>query len=128
MKRQTPLRRTSALARTTPMKKANRKRRQSEFARAYGSRARVAWVKSRPCALLGFAGAWLCDGEIENAHTHTDGMGRKADYQFIAPLCRKHHREYDGRLLEPFFRGIVVGTAISTERAWQAHLRQSEGS
>lgn len=33
----------------TPIKKRNAKRRASEFARCYHSRARVAFVKSMPC-------------------------------------------------------------------------------
>lgn len=79
--------RRTAVTRGKPPRKVNRKRKASEFARCYGSKERVQWVKSLPCAVPN------CDGQpIENAHALGGGAGRKADYQLIAPLCRAHHR------------------------------------
>lgn len=77
----------------TPLKRGkklnpvNRKRRSSEFARTYGSKARVQWVASLPC--------WACNYHgptpRQNAHTQTGGAGRKADYDTIISLCPPCH-------------------------------------
>jgi hypothetical protein len=90
------------LRRGAPMKRTGRikprKRSASEFARVYGSRARVAWIKGLPCIacvaaspLFGMPGASLS----HNAHTVSGGQGRKADAATIVPLCASHHRRYD---------------------------------
>ena len=68
------------------MKPINPKRRQSEFARTYHSKARVAWVKAQPCVVCG-------NTPSENAHVDNGGAGRKAGYQHIVPLCATHHRQ-----------------------------------
>ena len=83
-----PLRRLSSLRRGAPVKARNPKRRASEFARCYGSRARVNWIRSLPC--VGCAGY-----PSENAHTGKNHAGYKADADTIAPLCRRCHRAYD---------------------------------
>ena len=65
----------------------NRKRRQREFVRAYGSKARVAWIQSLACL--------TCQARpSENAHTPSrSGFGRKGDASTIVPLCSAcHHR------------------------------------
>lgn len=63
-------------------KKPRRKpRKPSEFARIYHSKQRVEFVKSLPCAACGVV------GYSENAHIETGGMGRKADFDKIVPLC-----------------------------------------
>lgn len=72
----------SRIGRKTPVKKVNRKRKQSAFARQYGSKERVAFVKSLPCAACGVIGF------SENAHLlGNDGAGRKGPYTSIGPLC-----------------------------------------
>lgn len=77
----------------TPMSRRGRiapkKRTASEYARIYGSRARVLWIKSLACACG--CGETPC----ENAHTVTGGMQRKADADTIAPLRPACHRRYD---------------------------------
>ena len=74
-------RRRKPIARS-PIKRKPRK--PSEYARCYGSRERVAWIKSLPCM--------ECGGKPSDpAHTATGGMGRKADASTIAPLCRRCH-------------------------------------
>lgn len=67
------------IRRTKPKK---RKRSAKDFKRIYGSKARVEWVKSLPCAACGV------EGYSENAHVAGEsGVGYKADAEFIAPLC-----------------------------------------
>lgn len=69
----------------SPRKAARKsKRKPSEFARIYGSKARVEWVKSLPC------GACYVAGYTENAHLTPKGekgTGYKGHHRFIAPLC-----------------------------------------
>lgn len=80
----------------SPVKRSNPARKKKEFARCYHSRARVAFVKSLDCAACG------CSGHSENAHVlGNDGMGRKAGYQTVAPLCGAHPSRY--------VPGIVIG-------------------
>lgn len=78
------------------MMKAERLRRKREkeardYARKYGSEARVKFVKSLPCAACGVVGF------SENAHVpptaESGGAGRKADYRFIVPLCGPHRTD-----------------------------------
>lgn len=105
-------------------KACNAKRRASEFARCYGSKERVEWVKSLPC--VGCATYWPIQPSpgwvSENAHTVTGGKGRKADADTIVPLCAAHHRAYD-RHRAPFdhdeMRERMKYTAKHVEAAWQ---------
>jgi hypothetical protein len=87
MLRRTPLKRGK------PPKPVNKKRKKSEWARAYHSEAFVRFTKSAPCAA---DGRTPCDA----AHTESGGAGRKADWDTIIPLCSgingchaKQHRE-----------------------------------
>lgn len=65
-------------------------RSTEEFARIYGSQARVDWVKAHPCV---FCGRVPCD----NAHVTNGGTGRKADARFIIPACSNY--ESDGQIV-----------------------------
>lgn len=140
MKRSRPPRRTKGIERTPltgpvgptrkpkprkPVKKVNAKRKASEFARCYHSRERVRFVKSLGCiyctALSPFFGLTTC-GKCDNAHTVTDGMGRKSDYTSIVPLCRVHHRMFDehrGPLADMAVRDAIKSTAAEVERRWR---------
>ena len=84
MKR-TPLARKSSLKRGGRVKPINAKRRTSEFARAYHSKAYVRHVKAMPCYACGQA------GETDAAHGETGGMGYKAGWETLLPLCRRCH-------------------------------------
>jgi hypothetical protein len=66
-----------------------KKRSASEFARIYGSKARVEWVKNLPCVCGCMR--WPCD----NAHSENEGKGRKGHHRTIVPLARVCHRAYD---------------------------------
>ena len=95
----------------TPVKKVNRKRRAESFKRCYGSKARVAWVKTWPCFLCGTRPS-------ENAHTQNGGMGRKADYTTIVPLCHTHHARLDAHEIDDF---AWTEWAVLTEFLWKLH-------
>jgi hypothetical protein len=86
----------------SPMKRGGRikpkKRTMSEFARIYGSKKRVAWVRSQPCTVADCADC----RESENAHVVNGGMGRKADANLIVPLCPWHHRQLHHMGVESF--------------------------
>lgn len=61
-----------------------RRRTKKDFARIYGSKARVEWVKRQPCVACGVV------GYSENAHVAPKGeagTGYKADAKWIVPLC-----------------------------------------
>jgi hypothetical protein len=60
------------------------------------------WVRMRSCAVFAFSpndvpyeacGYW--NGVSDGAHTENNGMRSKGPDSSRAPLCRKHHREYD---------------------------------
>lgn len=110
--------------RRKPLAKRNAKRRTSEFARCYGSRARVAWVKAQPCVV----GSLGCDGPSQNAHTANGGMGRKADADTIVPMCDGHHRLLHCWGVETFSRSYALdlpALAADTDRRWREHLNRT---
>lgn len=75
-------------------------------------------MKGLPCAAK-----YCCSGPIENAHIRTGGMGRKADAEFIVPLCRGHHRmmhESGARWVAAFYNLDLPALAVETQRAWLA--------
>lgn len=103
-----------------------RKRKASEWARAYGSRARVQWIAAQPCLV----GSDWCGRHArrENAHVATGGMGRKADAELIVPLCHSHHRALHRHGVRSFekqyyYIGTLVDAAARTEARWQEQLR-----
>lgn len=125
--RKTPLRRKTPL-----QSKPKRKPRSAEeYARIYGSKERVAFVKALPCLYCCavhplIALAWHPDAEnrvySENAHTVTGGKGRKADADTIVPLCPTHHRMYDRReklLGNPEVRAYLQSKAPEVEAMWR---------
>lgn len=96
-----------------------KKRTKQSFARIYGSPERVAWVKSLPCSVVG-----CTEGPIHNAHTETGGMGRKADYTTIIPLCWRHHQFVHERGMAELQRhfplaGSPADVAASIAAAWE---------
>jgi hypothetical protein len=104
--------------------KRNAKRRKSEFARCYGSKERVEFVKSLPCLTCG----WV---PSENAHIKGDGAGRKAHYTEVVPLCGYTYMEGCHQMLHRMGRGGFDGfemhfridlekAAAETHAAWIA--------
>ncbi|HEV8448629.1 MAG TPA: hypothetical protein VGQ44_17485 [Gemmatimonadaceae bacterium] len=106
-----------------PMKRsriAAKKRNASDFARIYGSKARVRWIKEQDCWWCGRAATE--EMPSDNAHTVNGGKSRKADFYTILPLCRAHHRAYD-KYEPPFhsatLRRIAFQAAAQVESQWQ---------
>lgn len=92
----------------------------ADFARIYGSAARVAWIRAQPCMACG-------RGPCENAHTISGGMGRKADYETIIPLCwtcHNHMHLAGWAVLGARFanRDLLKTLAHDTQRRWLLHL------
>jgi hypothetical protein len=123
LKRYTPLRNrahvargTSGIARKTPVKKVNAKRKASAWVNAYGSTARVRFVTRQPCAACGYEGAY----HRQNAHTTTGGMSLKAHYTTIIPLCGPCHTKQHGSgwLAIGMTAESCRRAADQTERAW----------
>ena len=101
-----------------PRKRIKRKPRSpSEFARIYGSKARVEWVKMQACRACGARPS-------VNAHIGHEGAGagRKANYDQIAPLCHTCHTQLHdyNALLAQVVR--MQKWEIQTEIAWQSYL------
>lgn len=132
VKRSQPLRRGRGLKPTGAIKP--KKRSASEFQRIYGSRERVEFVKALPC--VGCGRDWEHTRvPIDNAHIENGGVGRKADYTKIVPLCSRtapkfscHDRFHrHGREDLEMWAGINLETAAAeTERLWLAHTQRSE--
>jgi len=122
MKCSSPPRRSTGLPqRKARPKPVNRKRKASEFARCYGSKERVAWVKRQNCAV----GSAACCGEIHNAHAFGDGTSRRADAEFILPMCDYHHRQmhYRGAMtFETMYNMNLYAASQRTNARWLAHL------
>lgn len=116
MKR-TPLKRKSTLK---ARKRIKAKPRSSiEFQRIYGSKRRVEFVKNLPCM--------VCAGKpCENAHIKSGGMGRKADYRNIIPLCKPCHRKQHqhGWKALGLDAMMLEGLAFSTQWLWATRTEE----
>lgn len=109
---------TKRIPRSARPKARNAKRKASEWTRAYGSQARVAFVKELWCIV----GLSTCRGACHNAHIEGDGMGRKANADKVVPLCPTHHAELH-RMgcteFEEHFGVNLAQAAAETEIFWQ---------
>jgi hypothetical protein len=107
------------------IKATNPARRAKSFARTYGSKERCDWISSLPCAWCVLRGLVRISRPSDNAHSEGGGgMGMKAGYATIVPLCRRHHEQYDQHRA-PFdtlsARACVRFLAEHTEAAWQQY-------
>lgn len=99
-RRKKPLPKSTSFAkRGGKPKPTNPARRKKAFARAYGSKERVEFVKSLPCLVCGCSPS-------ENAHVGKEGAGagRKANADQIAALCSRCHAELHRMGAESFER------------------------
>lgn len=101
---------TPAAPKPKPANQAARER--AEFARVYGSKERVAWVKAQPCVGCGARPS-------DNHHTKNGGFGRKGDYTTIVPLCRGCHRALHNGRKPCLDWGDGSHLAAATEARWQ---------
>ncbi len=138
--RRSPLQRSGPPQRKTPLPRASapiprsslkRKRKPAasaakDFAREYGSRARVKFVSRLPCAACDYAGPIRRD----NAHTKTGGTSRKGPYTSIIPLCvagtpmnchGRQHGVNGGWLKIGMTAESRARAAANTEAAWLEH-------
>jgi len=115
--KRTPLKRKTRL--TSNAKPKARKRIKAkprsgiEFQRVYGSKRRVEFINSLPCMVC-------AKRPSENAHIKSGGMGRKADYREIIPLCPSCHRKqhqhgWKALGLDPH---MLEGMAYNTQWLW----------
>lgn len=104
-----------------------KKRSKSEFNRIYGSKERVEFVKSLPCAACGVV------GYSENAHVapaSEKGTGYKAGWEWIAPLCGDRygllgcHSLFDSGCTLPDFDPTLA--AQKCEEQWQEHTEATK--
>ena len=70
---------------TKRIKARNAKRRTSEFARCYRSKRYLRHIHAHPCYACGK------HGETDAAHGESGGMGYKAGWETLLPLCRRCH-------------------------------------
>lgn len=98
--------------------RVNATRKARTFARTYGSKARVEFVKALPSV-------WDGAGPCVNAHVGPEGKGasRKANADQIVPLTDAQHKAFD-QWLPPFdedsARQFVIDAAPGVQRAWLA--------
>jgi hypothetical protein len=100
--------------------RVNRQRKSKNWTRAYGSVERVLFVRSLPCVMCGAVPS-------ENAHIETGGMGRKADYTKIVPLCKSGHDAFHVYGRDYFKHRSYLdleAAAAETEARWRAHLAE----
>lgn len=81
-------------------------RSKKDFERIYGGKERVAWIASKPCVVCGVT------ARVENAHVKSGGMGRKAGYQYIVPLCWEHHRGLHQNVHKTFEATYALNLAV----------------
>ncbi len=110
----------------TTIKKRNAKRKKSEFARAYGSEQRVAWVKRQRCIVSG-----QHSSTVENVHVRGGGGSRKADACWIVPMTAAHHRllhQQGKRTFEAYYKVDLDKAARWTECRWQSYVAENAGA
>ena len=120
MLRRKPLKRKASLKARKPIPKKNKKRSEANYARAYGSKTRVAFVKTLACVVCGTAPS-------DNAHIHggKSGMARKGPYTDIIPLCRQCHTLYDEYKLKLDPAGLrLVADALEMYCSWTLPRRK----
>lgn len=109
-------------------------RKALTFARAFGGKDRVEWMRTRACIACGKIGYAV------SAHITTGGKGRRADAKYTVPLCDGFanrpwpvgkasfvncHTLLDDYpwLFRAFLQGLDLEAAAQrTEAAWQFHV------
>ena len=112
------------LKRTGRLSPINRKRKAKNWARAYGSKSFVQWIRRLPCWACNYAGP----SPRQSAHTVSGGMGRKADANTIIALCNVCHakQHQSGWLAIGMSEESRQRAADQTQAMWEARRGDSE--
>lgn len=98
---------------------ARKPRKPSEFARIYGSRERVRWVKAQPSVASG-------KRPCVNAHTVTGGTQYKAGFETIVPLTHYEHtaelHQWGKERFEKHYGIDLDAAAVETARRYAESL------
>lgn len=117
-KRVKPRKVRKPIARTKRPNPVNRKRKASAFTLHFHSKARVEFVRERPCVLCG-------GGPSDNAHIPSQsGMGLRGNYTLIVPLCRRCHQDMDDHPVR-WYNLWWISRAEEVESAWQRSTRNT---
>ena len=91
----------------------NPARKAREFARAYGSQARVEWIKAYGCLVCPRVGS-------QNAHLPSkSGAGRKGDAKYCVPLCHQCHNDLDHKRLPASTVAYLYKMAAVLDAQWR---------
>jgi len=96
--------------------------KKADWARVFGSKERVEWVKQLNCVACGTT-------PCENAHVRNGGTGRKADARWIVPACARCHRlgsisMHNGiKTFQAHWKIDLTEKAAQTEERWQRVLK-----
>ena len=117
------------MIRRAPIKRGGRiktkKRTAGEYARIYGIKARVAWVKLSECVCCGTQGT--PEHPNANHHTETEGLSRKGHYSTIVSVCHHcHHLHHTGKLGRE--REWWLEQARLTQARWEARSKSNDES
>ena len=126
VKRSKPLRRGGYIKRRVRVKPRNAVRRAKNHERAYGGETRLKWIAAQGC-LVETSSVSDCAGDVANHHVKSGGTSRKADAEFIVPLCHAHHTELHGRGRRTFEwrHGLNLREeAVKIEKRWQSRHRE----
>lgn len=113
------MKRGKPIARSGRPKRVNAKRKAREWARAYGSEARVLFVQGLRCA----CGCGVKPCEV--AHVGNGGMSRKADAAQTLPLAPECHRKQHQKGWESI--GMNVDEAMEIARAVENIWQRRQG-
>jgi hypothetical protein len=103
----------------SPLKRANKKRREALFKRSFLSKERVKWVRAQPSVV---SGRTPCIGH------HVKSRGAGGTYRDIVPLTQDEHLEIHnrGRLTCEEKWGVdLEQAAINTQEAWEKATRRT---
>ena len=113
------------------VKRKNVKRSTKAWKAAFHSAERVQFVASMGCEVARDGG---CLGAVQNHHTKNGGMGLKASYTTIIPLCAAHHAQIHqiGKVRFMQCHALNLSEAArQTELAWlsasKSHISEREG-
>ena len=97
-----------------PKRTSKAKRKREEFARKYGSKARVQWMSEREC--VGCGKFPHEDEPTQSSHIYSGGTGFKEDYTKTVPHCMNCNQN-----VTRFRRTDLERHAARTQARWLAN-------